>query len=53
LEEDGIFYKKMSDNEKIYIKDMHKRFYDKIKNNIKNEFFEKNEANFIKFKYNQ
>jgi len=33
----------MSDNEKKYIKKMHKEFYENVKNNVKEEFYEKNE----------
>jgi hypothetical protein len=53
LENDGIFYKKMCKEDQIYIKDMHEKFYWKVKNEIKKEFFVNNEPNLKNFKYNE
>jgi len=43
IKKDNIKYSEMSDNEKKYIKKMHKEFYENVKNNVKEEFYEKNE----------
>jgi hypothetical protein len=53
LENDEIFYKKMNEDEKFYIRSMHERFYWKVKNGIKGEFFKNEKADLINFKYNQ
>ena len=53
LEDDEIFYRKMNEDEKLYIRSMHERFYLKVKNEIKGEFFKNEKADLINFKYNQ
>lgn len=53
LEDDEIFYKKMCKEDQIYIKNMHEKFYWKVKNEIKKEFFIDNEPNLKDFKYNE
>jgi len=53
LEDDEIFYKKMCKEDQIYIKNMHEKFYWKVKNEIKKEFFIDNKPNLKDFKYNE
>ena len=53
LEDDGISYKEMSEKEKLYIRNMHERFYLKVKNEIKKEFFMNNKTNLKNFRYNE
>jgi hypothetical protein len=53
IREDGIEYSSLSEEDKNNIKSMHKKFYDNIKENVKKEFFEGDDANFIEFKYNE
>ena len=53
IREDGIEYNSLSEEDKNNIKSMHKKFYNNIKENVKREFFERKDANFIEFKYNE
>lgn len=54
LRSDGIEYNEMTKEEKIYIKKVHRDFYDKVKNKIKTEFYkEKENTNLLSFKYNK
>ena len=50
LKKDGIEYKNLKN--KTEIKQMHKNFYLKVKNDIKKEFYKNNKNNIIIFKYN-
>lgn len=53
LREDGIEYNLLDIYEKNRIKNLHKKFYDDMKNNMKKEFFKNNEGKFIDFKYDE
>lgn len=51
LREDGIEYNKMNEIEKTKLKIIHKNFYNKMKENMKKEFFKKEKGDFKEFKY--
>lgn len=54
LKKDNIDYKNMSTEEKNEIRTLHKNFYNKIKTNIKKEFYlNETSNNLIIFKYNK
>lgn len=53
MREDGIEYKDLDEFEKERIKALHKKFYEEIKNKVKEEFYINKSANFVKFKYNR
>lgn len=53
LREDGIEYKKLSEQDKKQLKNIHKTFYDKIKKDVKKEFYEGDINDIIIFKYNK
>lgn len=53
IREDGIEYKDLSEFEKERIKRVHKKFYEEIKNKVKEEFYTNKSANFVKFRYNK
>ena len=53
IREDGVEYKDLPEFEKERIKALHKRFYEEIKNKVKEEFYINKSANFVKFKYNR
>ncbi len=51
--EDNIDYNSMTEDEKEIIRKMHKKFYNDIKHNIKEEFYENKKGQLIEFKYNK
>ena len=53
LREEGIYYGDLDIKEKEKIKNIHKDFYEKIKNNIKKEFYDNTKEDIIEFKYNK
>jgi hypothetical protein len=53
LREEGIYYGDLDREEKEKIKNIHKDFYEKIKNNIKKEFYDNTKEDIIEFKYNK
>ena len=53
IREDGIEYKDLDEFEKERIKKVHKKFYEEIKNKVKEEFYTNKSANFVKFRYNK
>ena len=55
LRKNKIEYNDLNDDDKNYLKKMHKSFYDSVKNELKNEFYinDKENLNIIKFKYNK
>lgn len=53
LREDGMEYKKMNEKEKRNLIEKHKKFYNIIKNKIKEEFFKNIECNLKEFKYRE
>jgi hypothetical protein len=53
LGEEGIYYGDLDIKEKEKIKNIHKDFYEKIKNNIKKEFYDNTKEDIIEFKYNK
>lgn len=53
IREDGIEYKDLNEFEKERIKGVHRKFYEEIKNKVKEEFYTNKSANFVKFRYNR
>lgn len=53
LRKDGIEYNNFSEDEQKRVKVMHKDFYDAVKNNIKDEFYKKENKNLQIFKYSE
>ena len=53
LREDDIEYNNLCDNEKNNLIDLHKKFYNNIKKNVKKEFFSNNNVDLVDFKYNE
>jgi hypothetical protein len=43
----------LCDNEKNNLIDLHKKFYNNIKKNVKKEFFSNNNVDLVDFKYNE
>lgn len=53
LKEEGIDYSNLDNEEKEKIKNMHRDFYERIKNDIKKEFYDNSKKDIIEFRYNK
>lgn len=53
LRDEGIEYNELNNEEKEKLKRMHKDFYEKIKENVKKEFYKNDRENLINFGYNE
>ena len=53
MKKEGIIYSEMSEDSKTYIKNLHKKFYNNIKKNLRKQLFINQTGKMINFKYHK